>query len=751
MGYISGTFEVDGLPRNGATARLYSAGAFSPSPPIQGQALPVTAAISSVTTGTAFGHAGAYWFSVSTGSYVVAITWNGANYYHLHEGGATTTASVKAYGAVGDGVTDDTNAITAALADTALGLLYFPPGTYLTTGNSIANRTGLIIEGQGATIKLTGAGTSGNPRGALTPTGTCRDITIRNLRFLGSGTASDYHAGVEVGTGVTLERLTIQDCHFESLALGVWINSVSGVMVDFLITSCRFEEMVGVGNGQGRGIYCSYTPAFPLNFTVRDCDFETCSLYGVQISEADNVSIRDCTFQNHRSTTSTGAVTPAVLIRDGENIEITGNRFTDTSDGCIGLIPAGTEIRRVGIRDNTFDGLVNAIQAITVGSQDPASDGSVEHLLVSGNFLYQTAQTCPFLVLYAGRKVQIRGNRGLIENLAGTTYAVDLAGCGESGTTANYTQDVRIEGNDVRFTLSGGAGYGIRMREDVAPTPDQRFCTSSIRAWFSGNDFPGATAHFSVQASVTDDNLRVLEVDTSGLTFDSTSYPVEADVYGLDVASWIRLGGRKRVAADTTLQGHETVCLVTAGASDRTITLPAIASLPTVTNAGDAHLFVVVKVDTGVGKVGIAATGLDTLLASSAGVRLQQPYSAVLLLADNTEKRWHVIGKLGLPDLYSYRSIANTDSPYTLATTDDLVYIDSSAGNVTVNLPALATVQGRRFRFLRTSTSNVVTLDGSGAETIIGAATYVLPNSATYNWVEVQATPSDWKVSGGRF
>lgn len=43
------------------------------------------------------------------------------------------STNVKYYGAVGDGVTDDTVAMQAALTANADGLLYFPPGTYITT------------------------------------------------------------------------------------------------------------------------------------------------------------------------------------------------------------------------------------------------------------------------------------------------------------------------------------------------------------------------------------------------------------------------------------------------------------------------------------------------------------------------------------------------------------------------------------------------------------------------------------------
>jgi hypothetical protein len=69
--------------------------------------------------------------------------------------------NVKSYGAVGDGVTDDTAAINAALA--AANEIYFPPGTYMTTGGHNIqgksligfNRDASIIKAIGSNVGVT--------------------------------------------------------------------------------------------------------------------------------------------------------------------------------------------------------------------------------------------------------------------------------------------------------------------------------------------------------------------------------------------------------------------------------------------------------------------------------------------------------------------------------------------------------------------------------------------------------------------
>jgi len=60
--------------------------------------------------------------------------------------------SVKDYGATGDGVTDDTAAIQLAATAAAGKTLWFPDGTYMTTGKT--NVAGNILLSEGTTVKL---------------------------------------------------------------------------------------------------------------------------------------------------------------------------------------------------------------------------------------------------------------------------------------------------------------------------------------------------------------------------------------------------------------------------------------------------------------------------------------------------------------------------------------------------------------------------------------------------------------------
>jgi hypothetical protein len=121
-----------------------------------------------------------------------APTWIGANDLAVTATGSTTArtlanrfadvVNVKDFGAVGDGVTDDTAAINSAISYLNInnGILFFPKGIYKVIGAlSAITKSGCIIlgSGRGATV-ISNASASGN---TMTIQGT--SITISDIEF----------------------------------------------------------------------------------------------------------------------------------------------------------------------------------------------------------------------------------------------------------------------------------------------------------------------------------------------------------------------------------------------------------------------------------------------------------------------------------------------------------------------------------------------------------------------------------------
>lgn len=88
------------------------------------------------------------------------------------------------------------------------------------------------------------------------------------------------------------------------------------------------------------------------------------------------------------------------------------------------------------------------------------------------------------------------------------------------------------------------------------------------------------------------------------------------------------------------------------------------------------------------------------------------------------------------------QSVTKT-SAYTITTADRLTYVDTTSGNVTVTLPAAATVTANTvYSVEKTAAGNTVTVEGDGAETIDGSANASL--TSLYSRLDLISTGSAW-------
>ncbi len=108
----------------------------------------------------------------------------------------------------------------------------------------------------------------------------------------------------------------------------------------------------------------------------------------------------------------------------------------------------------------------------------------------------------------------------------------------------------------------------------------------------------------------------------------------------------------------------------------------------------------------------------------------------------------------------TYVAVAFADSPYSVPTTTGrnlLIKADATNGSITINLPAVASAKvGARISVVRAdTTSNTVTLDGSGSETIGGAATFTLAKrvtgSANLSAVTLESSGAEWLIIGRNY
>jgi len=165
----------------------------------------------------------------------------------------TSQVSVKDFGAVGDGVADDTTAITAAIATGKS--IFFPAGTYLTDLQTLST-TGqtLFGEGQNSVILAKTATTNlFNVNASY--------VTFRDLRMNGAATsAANTTFAIFTATGTPAGFLTVQRVLFSGNSSGTGFNNAikfDNNCNDGTVIDCTFERLWGTASGYGYGILCA--------------------------------------------------------------------------------------------------------------------------------------------------------------------------------------------------------------------------------------------------------------------------------------------------------------------------------------------------------------------------------------------------------------------------------------------------------------------------------------------------------------
>lgn len=149
--------------------------------------------------------------------------------------------NVKAYGATGDGVTDDTAAIQSAIDAMEAaggGVVKFPgPATYSVTGLTVADTSGVSVVGDPGAI-IDSAGTA-----AVLRLDTCTDVLVEGLHIVGPGVVRDNaNLGIRIDA---CTRFTVRDCVVDSTeSAGIIVREGS---TDGLITGCHVHDTLADG------------------------------------------------------------------------------------------------------------------------------------------------------------------------------------------------------------------------------------------------------------------------------------------------------------------------------------------------------------------------------------------------------------------------------------------------------------------------------------------------------------------------
>ena len=275
--------------------------------------------------------------------------------------------NVKAYGAVGDGVTDDTDAINAVIqlvkANNLSGI-YFPPGTYLIDGNDPLDLVyyydlgGLFIDfptrlllHSNAVLK---AKTSDKVGYAIINIKNTHDVVIEGGHIVGErythvGVLGEFGFGITVRNckNITIKNVQIRECWGDGIIVGAQDGNTLSFSENIVISdvisktnrrqglsviSCKnlfiYDSEFSDSNGTApmSGIDLEANIGYPdnENIYIKNCLFSGNINFGIVIANTNkNVTIEDCLFIGCSITIGISSLTSGLkIIRN--KIDMTG-------------------------------------------------------------------------------------------------------------------------------------------------------------------------------------------------------------------------------------------------------------------------------------------------------------------------------------------------------------------------------------------------------------------------------------------
>jgi polygalacturonase len=320
-------------------------------------------------------------------------------------------SNVTRFGAVGDGVEDDTESIQHAVNE-GDGMLHFPPGTYRITRSievRLAKRGPLGVDGTGGTARVVMAGKgpafrligthggTGDPDSRQGNVSTHQRLpTIRNIVVEGAHAEADGFELIETMQSV-FEGVLVTSCRH-----GIHLTKRSR---NVLISHCHVYFNTGVG------VYLDGVNLHQIN--IANCHLSYNRLGGIRLerSEVRNLQItgNDIEYNNHKSHKTEPQPTAEIYIdttAEGASVNevtIASNTIQATDS------PGGANIRIMEKLDASRPPGLFAISGNVIGSQEiNVHLSGCYGIALSGNTIYSCKQSN--LLIEDSRLINVSGN-----------------------------------------------------------------------------------------------------------------------------------------------------------------------------------------------------------------------------------------------------------------------------------------------------------------------------------------------------
>ncbi len=380
------------------------------------------------------------------------------------------------YSAVGDGSTDDTAAVQAAIDacdGTTPTVIFFPDGVYKLRSTVNVNKANITFIGYGASISAGAAQVAGD---------NMFYVTANNIQFHGFTANADIRvAFIRVATvSAALSNFLFTDLTMNSFFYGIRLDGTSSYGIsDFRIASCVHNGPNGQANAGFSGDYCSR--GVVTNSLVRYSN----NAAAIGFRESSHITISNNTTRDNADLASSDADIQIENSPDA-NVSITGNVCTHDiwCDDSSFVTISGNVCRRI---------------RMTV-------------LADNNNKVSITGNTTGRLTMDAiGVPGAYRNSAVVMGNVFDPAQFSDDYGLFCSGT---YVDTLLFQGN---LFASNGAVANVSITRNA-----------SANYYFYGNDFNGGTITVSSTGGVvmTRDNIDYITENSGNATITSGSTSV---------------------------------------------------------------------------------------------------------------------------------------------------------------------------------------------------------------------------------
>lgn len=201
---------------------------------------------------------------------------------------AGAAVNAQDFGAIGDGVADDTASIQAALNSISSGVVFLPAGSYNVTSLTLPNGVSLVGESAYASVLQETNATATTILAGISN-------TIKDLKFVSSvARTAGFYINVS-GNGCLIEN-----CEFEDYYIGVSVGNIANpATVNARVFNCSFRSN-NVLAGTGAVQFLNFSNAQITNCVITGTTVSTIQpTFGIRFQNGDTAFVTDCNVTVH--------------------------------------------------------------------------------------------------------------------------------------------------------------------------------------------------------------------------------------------------------------------------------------------------------------------------------------------------------------------------------------------------------------------------------------------------------------------